>query len=84
MWYCNMFTTMKNLPFPLIGTTSTENLLYILQLFHYKHTKAVIVLKGLKKVLYTLFAESDDGLIAVAPSEANAHKKLHVSWNKTK
>ena len=32
MWYCNMFTMMKNLPFPLIGTTSTENLLYILQL----------------------------------------------------
>lgn len=24
MWYCNMFTMMKNLPFPLIGTTSTE------------------------------------------------------------
>lgn len=52
--------------------------------FHYKQTKAVIVLKDLKKVPYTLFAESDDGLIAVTPSEANAHKKLHVSWNKTK
>ncbi len=52
--------------------------------FHYKHTKVVIVLKDLKKVPYTLFAESDDGLIAVAPSEANAHQKLHVSWNKTK
>ena len=52
--------------------------------FHYKQTKAVIVLKGLKKVSYTLFAENDDGLIAVAPSEAAAHKKRHVSWNKTK
>ncbi|MDO5401408.1 MAG: hypothetical protein Q4F17_10610 [Eubacteriales bacterium] len=50
--------------------------------FHYKHTKAVIVLKGLEKVPYTLFAETDDGLIAVAPSEANAYKKLHVSWVK--
>ena len=52
--------------------------------FHYKSTKAVVVLKDLKMVPYTLFAESDDGLIAVSPSEANAHKKLHVSWNKTK
>ena len=54
--------------------------------FHYKQTKAVIVLKGLKKVPYTLFAETDDGLITVTPSEAeaNAHKKLHVSWNKSK
>lgn len=50
--------------------------------FHYKQTKAVVVLKGLKKVPYTLFAESDDGLIAVAPCEANAYKKLHVSWSK--
>ena len=50
--------------------------------FHYKHTKAVIVLKDLKKVPYTLFAETDDGLIAVAPCEANTYKKLHVSWPK--
>lgn len=50
--------------------------------FHYKHTKVVIVLKDLKKVPYTLFAETDDGLIAVAPCEANAYKKLHVSWTK--
>lgn len=56
----------------------------IKQDFHYKQTKAVIVLKDLKKVPYTLFAESDDGLITVTPSEANAHKKLHVSWNKSK
>lgn len=52
--------------------------------FHYKSTKAVVVLKDLEAVPYTLFAESDDGLIAVSPSEANAHKKLHVCWNKTK
>ena len=54
------------------------------QAFHYRQTKAVIVLKGLKKMPYTLFAASDDGLIIVTPSEANAHKKLYVSWNKTK
>ena len=52
--------------------------------FRYKQTKAVIVLKDLKKVPYTLFAETDGGLIAIIPSEANAHKKLHVSWQKTK
>lgn len=56
----------------------------IKQGFHYKKTKAVIVMKGLKKVLYMLFAESDDGLITVTPSEANTHKKLHASWNKSK
>lgn len=50
--------------------------------FHYKHTKAVIVLKDLKKVPYTLFAETDEGLLPVAPSEANDYKKLHVSWSK--
>lgn len=50
--------------------------------FNYKRTKAVVVLKDLKKVPYSLFAETDDGLIAVAPSEANAYKKLHVSWQK--
>lgn len=52
--------------------------------FHYKQTEAVIVLKDLKQVPYTLFAESDDGLIAVTPSEAYTHKKLHVSWKKAK
>lgn len=50
--------------------------------FHYKHTKAVVVLKDLEKVPYTLFAETDNGLIAVAPCEANGYKKLHVSWAK--
>lgn len=50
--------------------------------FHYKHTKAVVILKDLEKVPYSLFAETDDGLIAVTPCEANAYKKLHVSWSK--
>ena len=50
----------------------------------YKQTKAVVVLKDLKSAPYMLFAETDNGLIEVAPSEANTHKKLHVSWNKNK
>ena len=67
-----------------VGSLKSAQQAITKQGFHYKHTKAVIVLQNLKKVPYTLFAESDDGLIAVSPSEANAHKKLHVSWNKTK
>lgn len=66
-----------------VGSLKSAQQAITKQGFHYKHTKAVIVLKDLKIVPYTLFAESDDGLIAVSPSEANAHKKLHVSWNKT-
>lgn len=67
-----------------VGSLKSAQQAITKQGFHYKHTKAVIVLKDLKNVPYTLFAESDDGLIAVSPCEANAHKKLHVSWNKTK
>ena len=50
--------------------------------FHYKQTRSIVVLHNLKEVPYTLFAETDEGLIPVAPSEACGHKKLHVSWQK--
>lgn len=52
------------------------------QSFRYKQTKAIIVLHNLKEVPYSLFAETDEGLIPVTPIEACGHKKLHVSWQK--
>ncbi len=54
----------------------------IKQGFRSRQTKAVVVLNGLKKLPYTLFAETDEGLIEVDSNgeEASMHKILHVRW----
>lgn len=50
--------------------------------FRYKQTEAVVVLQNLKEIPYSLFAETEDGLVPVSPQEAHVYKKLHVSWHK--
>ena len=47
-----------------------------------KRYKTIIVLHNAKVVPYTLFAETDDGILPVMPEEARAYKKLLLSWNK--
>lgn len=47
-----------------------------------KRYKTIIVLHNAKVVPYTLFAETDDGILPVTPEEARAYKKLLLSWNK--
>ena len=50
--------------------------------FRYKQTEAIVVLQNLKEIPYSLFAETEDGLIPISTEEAHGYKKLHVSWHK--
>lgn len=49
-----------------------------------KRFQSIVVLHNQIAVPYTLFAETGEGLVLVAPEEAYNFKKLHVSWNKVK
>ena len=49
-----------------------------------KRYKTMIVLHNEQVVPYALFAETDDGIVAVTQEEASAYKKLLVSWNNGK
>ena len=50
--------------------------------YNLKGTERIVVLHNLKSVPYTLFKETEEGLVAVAPEEAQGEKKLFLSWNK--
>lgn len=52
--------------------------------FKSKRFKSIIVLHNLVAVPYTLFAETDEGLMLVTPEETHSYKKIHVSWNTAK
>lgn len=63
-----------------IDTLRAAQAIITKQAFKTKQTKAVVVLKNLQPSAYSLYAETDDGLVPVLPSEARSYKKLHVSW----
>lgn len=50
--------------------------------YNLKTTSRIVVLHNLQAVPYTLFKETDEGLVVVTPEEAQGQKKLHLSWNK--
>lgn len=50
--------------------------------YNLKKTCRMIVLHNLKVVPYTLYKETDEGLVKVTAKEAQGQKKLHLSWNK--
>ena len=52
--------------------------------FKSKRIKSIMVLHNQIAVPYTLFAETNEGIVPVPPEDAHNFKKLHVSWNKVK
>jgi hypothetical protein len=50
--------------------------------YNLKRTDRMIVLHNLKVVPYTLFKETDEGLVMIPPEDARGQKKLHLCWNK--
>lgn len=50
--------------------------------YNLKRTDRMIVLHNLKTVSYTLFKETDEGLVSITPEEARGQQKLYLSWNK--
>ena len=50
--------------------------------YNLKGTERIVVLHNAKVVSYTLFKETEEGLVAVTPEEARGEKKLFLSWNK--
>ena len=52
--------------------------------FKSKRFKSIVVIHNEEVIPYTLFAETEDGIIQVTPEEAHGYKKLFVNWNKQK
>lgn len=50
--------------------------------FNLKRTAEIVVLKTLKPVLFSLFEETDEGLVEVDKENARGKKKLNLIWNK--
>lgn len=50
--------------------------------YNLKSIDRIVVLHHLKSVPYTLFKETDEGLVMITPEEAQGQKKLYLSWNK--
>jgi hypothetical protein len=50
--------------------------------YNLKRSERIVVLHNLKAVPYTLFKQTDEGLVEVTPEEARGEKKLYLSWNK--
>lgn len=50
--------------------------------YNLKKTCRMIVIHNLKEVPYTLYKETDEGLVMITTEEAQGQKKLHLSWNK--
>lgn len=49
---------------------------------NYKHYRKIVVLRNAEAVPYTLFAETEEGIVQVSLEEATKYKKIHISWNK--
>lgn len=49
---------------------------------NYKHYRKIVVLRNAEAVPYTLFAETEEGIVQVSLEEAAKYKKIHISWNK--
>lgn len=50
--------------------------------YNLKRTERMIVLHNLKTVPYTLFKETEEGLVPITSEEARGQQKLYLSWNK--
>lgn len=50
--------------------------------YNLNRTDRIIVIHQLKAVPYTLFKETDEGLVMISPEDARGQKKLHLFWNK--
>ena len=50
--------------------------------YNLKATAAIIVLHNLEAVPFSLFEETDEGLVLLEKESAHGKKKLHLSWNK--
>lgn len=50
--------------------------------YNLNRTDRMIVIHQLKAVPYTLFKETDEGLVMISPEDARGQKKLHLCWNK--
>jgi hypothetical protein len=50
--------------------------------YNLKNTTSIIVLHNLKPVPFTLFEETEEGLVAFDKEHASGKKKLHLSWSK--
>lgn len=49
---------------------------------NYKHYRKIVVLHNTEAVPYTLFAETEEGIVPVSLEEATKYKKIHISWKK--
>ncbi len=50
--------------------------------FNLKGTAEIVVLKNLNPVLFSLFEETDEGLVEIDKENARGKKKLNLIWNK--
>ena len=49
--------------------------------YNLKETERIIILHNLKSVPYTLFKDSEEGLVKITLEEARGEKKLFLSWS---
>ena len=50
--------------------------------YNFKKTANIIVLHNLQPVPFTLFEETEEGLVQISREEAIGKKKLMLSWEK--